>query len=399
MTQRRRLLYALSILLLLNAVPLDALARIKLITLPVRERVEIQLDHPAVTLVEEERIVPLVKGVNQVDFSWANTRIDPQTLVFRVLAPAAGKPRDVKVLSVSYPPGENALVWAVAASDSGAARVRISYVLGGLRKQFHYRAVAAPDEKTLTLSQFLRITNDANEAYEQATLWAGLGEPFARPLGINETKEVLLAKFRKVPVTKTYTANPVDFGYLDRGKDKLNVPMHYVLKNTAAGGLGQASLPFGKVRLFQEDGKGGTAFLGEDWGEFTPPDEELTLYLGLAQDIVVKRTIAGNKRTRIAGNLYRYDLTVKYAIENFKNTPVVLDLVESVKHLGREVGIADSQDPEWQLGDNTTLPQGPDPEKSDYDRLTFHLMLPARNADAKVRQLVHRLHLVINNAW
>jgi hypothetical protein len=303
------------------------------------------------------------------------------------------------VLSVSYPPGENALVWAVAASDSGAARVRISYVLGGLRKQFHYRAVAAPDEKTLTLSQFLRITNDANEAYEQATLWAGLGEPFARPLGINETKEVLLAKFRKVPVTKTYTANPVDFGYLDRGKDKLNVPMHYVLKNTAAGGLGQASLPFGKVRLFQEDGKGGTAFLGEDWGEFTPPDEELTLYLGLAQDIVVKRTIAGNKRTRIAGNLYRYDLTVKYAIENFKNTPVVLDLVESVKHLGREVGIADSQDPEWQLGDNTTLPQGPDPEKSDYDRLTFHLMLPARNADAKVRQLVHRLHLVINNAW
>ncbi|NLF23197.1 MAG: hypothetical protein GX590_08545, partial [Lentisphaerae bacterium] len=32
-------------------------ARIKLITLPLRERVEIQLDHPDVTLVEEERIV------------------------------------------------------------------------------------------------------------------------------------------------------------------------------------------------------------------------------------------------------------------------------------------------------------------------------------------------------
>lgn len=399
MTQRRCLLYALSILLLLSVVPLDALARIKLITLPVRERVEIQLDHPAVTLVEEERIVPLVKGVNQVDFSWANTRIDPQTLVFRVLAPAAGKPLEVKVLSVSYPPAENVLVWAVAASDSGAARVRISYVLGGLAKQFHYRAVAAADEKTLTLSQFLRITNDANEAYEQATLWAGLGKPFARPLGLNETKEVLRAKFRGVPVTKTYTADPTAFGYLDRPKDKLNVPMHYVLNNTAAGGLGQASLPFGKVRFFQEDGKGGTAFLGEDWGKFTLPDEELTLYLGLAQDIVVKRTIAGNKRTRIAGNLYRYDLTVKYEIENFKNTPVTLDLVESVRHLRSEVGIADNQDPEWRLGDDTTLPQGPDPEKSDYDRLTFHLMLPARDTDAKVRQLVHRLHLVINNAW
>ncbi len=47
----------------------DALGRIKLVTLPVRERVEIQLDHERATLVEEERIVPLVQGLNQVDFS------------------------------------------------------------------------------------------------------------------------------------------------------------------------------------------------------------------------------------------------------------------------------------------------------------------------------------------
>ena len=79
--------------------PSTALARIKLITLPVRERVEIQLDNPNATLVEEERIVPLVKGVNQVDFSWANTQIDPNTIVFRVIPrveparPKAGKPK------------------------------------------------------------------------------------------------------------------------------------------------------------------------------------------------------------------------------------------------------------------------------------------------------------------
>ena len=64
-----------------------AAARVKLITLPVRERVEIQLDNPGATLVEEERIVPLVKGENQVDFSWANTQIDPNTIVFRVIGP------------------------------------------------------------------------------------------------------------------------------------------------------------------------------------------------------------------------------------------------------------------------------------------------------------------------
>ena len=64
------------------AAAVPASARIILMTLPVRERVEIQLDNPNATLVEEERIVPLVKGENQVDFSWANTQIDPDTIVF-----------------------------------------------------------------------------------------------------------------------------------------------------------------------------------------------------------------------------------------------------------------------------------------------------------------------------
>src|SRR5262245_53447545 len=83
----------------LFALPEVAQARVKLITLPVRERVEIQLDNASATLVEEERIVPLVKGENQVDFSWANTQIDPNTIVFRVVAPVGDKALDVKVLS------------------------------------------------------------------------------------------------------------------------------------------------------------------------------------------------------------------------------------------------------------------------------------------------------------
>ena len=67
-------------------IPSVSMARIKLITLPVRQRVEIQLDNPNATLVEEERIVPLVRGVNQVDFSWANTQIDKNSIQFRPIA-------------------------------------------------------------------------------------------------------------------------------------------------------------------------------------------------------------------------------------------------------------------------------------------------------------------------
>src|ERR1051326_9319531 len=140
----------------------NAHARIKLITLPVRQRVQIQLDNPSATLVEEERIVPLVKGENEVNFSWANTQIDLNTIVFRVIAPAGDKNIDAKVLSVSYPPNEAALIWNVAATDSGSARVRISYVLGNLTKSFNYRAIASRDETTLTLSQYMRLQNLAN---------------------------------------------------------------------------------------------------------------------------------------------------------------------------------------------------------------------------------------------
>ncbi|NJM11181.1 MAG: DUF4139 domain-containing protein [Synechococcaceae cyanobacterium SM1_2_3] len=393
---KRTLLYLLSILWLLSVAPPNAAARIKLTTLPVRERVEIQLDHPQIALVEEERIVPLVKGINQVDFSWANTRIDPESLVLRILPPPKDQPMDAKVLSVSYPPNETALIWSVAANVSGAARVRISYVLGGLSKDFHYRAVADRDERTLNLAQYLRVNNAANEIYDSAELWAGVGERFSKPLGLNETKEAQSGSFSNVPVRKTYTSNPLEFGYLDRAQDKLNVPMHYVIKN-AGGALGKESLPAGKTRIFQDDGKGGNAFLGEDRGKFTPPDDELTLYLGLARDIAVRRTVDRNERQRIAGNLYRYDVTLKYEIENFKDAPVTLDISESVRQIRNEVRGDSGRDPEWQLGDGSL--RNPDPDKSDADNLLFHVELSARAADGSAKKQIHTLRLMLNNEW
>ena len=69
------------------------------------------------------------------------------------------------MLSVSYPPNEAALVWPVAASDSGSARVRISYLLGNLNKSFNYRAVAANDETDADASQYMRLQNLANEEF------------------------------------------------------------------------------------------------------------------------------------------------------------------------------------------------------------------------------------------
>lgn len=401
MSDRKRFL-ALGAVAIMGMFSPLAEARIKLITLPPRERVEVQLDNPSATLVEEERIVPLVKGENQVDFSWANTQINPDTIVFRIIAPAAAdKKLDVKVLSVSYPPNEQALVWSVGSSDSGSARIRISYILGNLSKNFNYRAVASRDEKTLTLAQYMRLQNFANEEYGKTELWAGFGKEFLKPIGLNETKEMLVSKSEKVPVRKTYTASIAEFGYLDPVQKKLRVPMHYVLKNDKANNLGTAPLPDGKVRIFIEDTDKdkATTFLGEDWGHFTPIDDEMRLYLGVAQDIVIKRTIEKNENQRIAGNLSSQIVVIKYEIENFKDQAVTLDLVEMTRQIRNELRGDTGRDVEWELNKDTTFEGGLDKEKSTFDKLVFHVKLPARGADGKAEKSIQKLSLTIKNEW
>ena len=119
----------------------SAQAGVKLITLPARERVEIQLDNFNTTLVEEERIIPLAEGVNDVVFAWANTNIDKDSIQFRCLT----DPENIRVLSVSYPPGENALIWQVSSPRAGSARVRTSYIIGGLDQTFMSRGIASKE--------------------------------------------------------------------------------------------------------------------------------------------------------------------------------------------------------------------------------------------------------------
>ncbi|MEM1027960.1 MAG: hypothetical protein AAGJ38_07730 [Planctomycetota bacterium] len=385
-------------------------ARIKLITLPVRERVEIQLDHDTATLVEEERVVPLVRGVNQVDFSWANTQIDPSTIVFRVLGPPAPGSSDaetpeVNVLSVTYPPGENALVWQVSSSASTSVTVRISYLIGGLTKGFNYRAIAEHDESTLTLSQYIRVQNFAGEAYDDTEIYAGLGDTFLKPIGVNETKQMLVERFETLPVTKTYTADLHRFGWLDQSQYKLRVPMHYRIDNTAESGLGQAALPAGKVRIFQKDSPDGeapggvtTAFLGEDFAPHTPIGNHADLFLGVAQDIVVKRTVEARKDDRLAGNLYDRRVTMKYEIENFKDEAVALNLAEQIEALRRELGLASGQSAEWVIGEATTMRGGLIIDETNQQQITFAVDLPPRHGD-EAETITHTLELVFKNQW
>ncbi|GMQ96589.1 MAG: hypothetical protein BMS9Abin15_0262 [Gammaproteobacteria bacterium] len=372
-------------------------ARIKLITLPVRDRVEIQLDHPDQTLVEEERTVPLSAGLNQVDFSWANTRIDPQSIVFRILK---GDSRaEVNVLSVSYPPGERALVWNVSSGIATTARVRISYVIAALTRHYDYQLITSHREKSLTLMQYLNIRNGANEVFGDSWIWPGFGKQLLKSVGINQTRRVLIDKYQNIPVNKTYTVDPVKHGWLIKAEQKLLVPMHYVLKNDTRHGLGRAAIPRGKVRIFQEDGNGGRVFLGEDWGATTPLDEEMALFVGVAKDIVVKRTIEQNKQKRLSGMLYSHDVVIKYEIENFKDIPVTLTVIEHPRQVRDQLRRRSEREVEWRIGSKTSFKDGPDSDKTTLDKLVFKVDLPARSKSGAAHKQIRRLHLQLNNEW
>src|SRR6185503_10920703 len=85
-------------------------ARVKLVALPERARVVVSLSNPGATLVEEERLITLQKGVNKVDFSWRGVNIDASSIQVRALT----HPANVVVLNTSYPPNENALIWEIS---------------------------------------------------------------------------------------------------------------------------------------------------------------------------------------------------------------------------------------------------------------------------------------------
>ena len=100
-------------------------ARIKLVALPDRGKTVIRLDNPCATLIEEERSLPLQKGLNKIDFSWKGVSIDEDSIRLLPL----GKANEIVLLNVSYPPNEEALVWEISSKDAGEQPIRISYLL------------------------------------------------------------------------------------------------------------------------------------------------------------------------------------------------------------------------------------------------------------------------------
>src|SRR5258706_2358603 len=144
----------------------SAKARINVVTLPGRDSVQLTIYNSAdLTLVKETRVLTFRKGMNKLEFSWANTLIDPTSVEFRPLTHAD----QVDVLDVSFPPRvTNTLEWRIQSEFAGEVAVEIRYFTSGINWAADYVAEANKAEKLMTLVGSVRVDNNSGEDYENA---------------------------------------------------------------------------------------------------------------------------------------------------------------------------------------------------------------------------------------
>ncbi len=154
--------------LLLFAFACVAHARINVVTLPDRDTVQLTIYNSVdLTLVKETRHLTFRKGSNKLEFSWANTLIDPTSVEFRTLTHAD----EIEVLDASFPPrAPNTLEWRINSEFAGDVVAEIRYFTSGISWSADYVAEAARDESTMSLAGSVRVNNTSGEDYENAQI-------------------------------------------------------------------------------------------------------------------------------------------------------------------------------------------------------------------------------------
>jgi hypothetical protein len=163
---------------------------IDLSTVPKRSAVQLTIyNSEDITLVRETRVVTFKKGLNPLQFSWANTLIDPSSVELKFLT-AADK---LDVEDTTFPHDKpQMLYWKVKSEIDGEATIQITYFTSGITWSADYIAIADKDERTLDIDGFVRVTNNSGEEYESAQIRLVVGT-------INLVEKI--AELAKIPMS------------------------------------------------------------------------------------------------------------------------------------------------------------------------------------------------------
>ena len=144
-----------------------------------------------------------------------------------------------------------------------------------------------------------------------------------------ESKQITLLTSGGLPVAKAYVVEGQQFYYRNYQHPgsplKDPVKVYFKFRNDEKSGLG-VPMPAGNVRVYQADSKGGAQFVGEDRINHTPKDEEISLLIGNAFDVVCERQQTDFRK--LSDRLY--EMEFKITLRNHKDVPIVVDVHEPV---------------------------------------------------------------------
>ncbi len=151
--------------LLLLALSAPLMAAVDLVTLPTREGTQLTIyNSEDITMVREHRLLTVKEGVNRIQFSWANTLIDPTSIEFRIL----DHQDKVDLVDTTFPAGRNdALQWNIKSQIAGKIPVEIRYFTSGITWAADYVGIANEDETKLNVTGYVRVTNESGEVYDK----------------------------------------------------------------------------------------------------------------------------------------------------------------------------------------------------------------------------------------
>lgn len=206
----KRIITTAAILAMLS---LTVLAKVDLVTLPAREGVQLTIYNSAdLTLVRDMRSLTFLKGLNSLQFSWANTLIDPTSLD---LVPQENSDK-ISIDELSYPPNVRDLgVWHVRSQTSGKTPVEINYLTSGLSWLAFYLGVLSPDEKTMNLEGYVLVRNNSGEDYENAVTRLIVGK-------VHLLDEISALARREYPYGKPTPPQPPPPSAARRAKEMMN---------------------------------------------------------------------------------------------------------------------------------------------------------------------------------
>jgi len=329
---------------------------VDLSTVPDRATVQLTIyNSEDLTLVRETRKVSFKKGANPLQFSWANTLIDPTSVELRFRSHAD----KLEVLDTTFPHDKpQMLYWNVHSEIDGEATVEITYFTSGIHWSADYVLVADPEETAVNFEGFVRVSNNSGEEYEDAQVRLVVGkinlvekiaqlarismqdvaklgkelrgrlarevakeafEQAAQPMAegaaapSDRPKQVIKEGLSEYFIFTIEGTETIRNGWSKRMRslEPVQTPLKiqyryrepeygpqlvrmYLMSNDKESKLGTTPLPDGVVRVFRDNGRQGLSFLVAQPVKYIPIGDKIELNLGPDPEVIfelVKRRV------------------------------------------------------------------------------------------------------------